>query len=513
MKHILKISLLTFTVLLGACTDLEEQPFSEIFADEFYKTEAEFEAAQATVYSTMSILSDWRLEGLDMESDAIAIPQRGNAWGYDGFKQFERHRILSTEQRMMGSFWAGLYKGIMTANATLETFSLAEQSDLNALYSAETRLLRALFYMYLIDMWGDVPLVTASRVETTNLAGRESRSVVFDFIESELLEVAQVIPSRGESDALPFPRVTKETAHALLATLYLNAEIWKGQAMLDECVEQCDKILKNGNYGLVDNYFDLFKVKNEDASREILLYLDIEAGITNGNLPTVNRSLTDTYIKDLYPSFPSKGQNGMCVQPYFYNMMDDDDIRKSEGLLAGLVIGKNGEPLKESGQEINHKVEFDYWDAGLFDGVRITKWEVDMGAIGIFNSHGVPLIRLADIMLQKAEALIRKSGPNAVSDDLINQVRARVFDPALHSEKLRSGYTLEAVYWERGFELLSEGHRRRDMVRFGTFTEASKDLKGDGSPWYEAHSADYILWPIPQGDMDANPNLKQNEGY
>ena len=300
----------------------------------------------------------------------------------------------------------------------------------------------------------------------------------------------------------------------MLATLYLNAEVYTDTPRWQDCIEQCDAIMNVPDYSLVNNYFDLFKVDNATlAAQEMLFFVNVIPGISpGGGIGFPRASLTQEWVIDRYPNFPHSLFNGPAVQPTFYRKYDDDDLRKKDGFLEGVQISiKDGSVLKNSsGQIVDHTIDFYLQPSdappgsnyqGNFNGVRIIKWEPDPNAISTTQGNGVPLIRLADILLQKAECLIRLNGPNAVSDELINRIRARVFKP----EKPLTGATLEDIYWERGFELFAEAHRRRDQIRFGTL-----NLAGDFHP---AHSEDYNLFPIPQNQLLANPNLGKNPGY
>jgi hypothetical protein len=137
------------------------------------------------------------------------------------------------------------------------------------------------------------------------------------------------------------------------------------------------------------------------------------------------------------------------------------------------------------------------------DGARCFKWEFEAG-LSISMENDFHIFRLADVYLMKAEALVRGGGDNAEATELVNALRRRAFDddPA----KLLSNVTLDDIYKERRFELAWEGYTRQDMIRFGTFL-----LPRDFKPWQS--DPKYLLYPIPQQDLDANSNLIQNPGY
>jgi hypothetical protein len=319
------------------------------------------------------------------------------------------------------------------------------------------------------------------------------------------LESIESLPSGQET----FPRINKETARAVLAHLYLNAEIFTGIGRWQDCINQCDAILAVPDYSLATNYLDLFAVDNDMVASEMLFYVDHEPGVSGGSIGWVRATSNTAYMQEYYPNLPYNVWNGPAVQPTFYRQYDDDDLRKQQGFLEGQMLTKSGEPLVDAnGFLVNHVIDFYLRPSdgppgyqALYEGVRIWKWGVDVNAVDADQGNGFPVIRLADIMLQKAECLIRLNGPNAEADQLINQVRARVFVP----EKPLIGATLDDIYWERGFELFSEGQRRRDQIRFDTFHLAD-DFHGE-------HDRSFNLFPIPDSEILANPNLEQNPGY
>ena len=140
------------------------------------------------------------------------------------------------------------------------------------------------------------------------------------------------------------------------------------------------------------------------------------------------------------------------------------------------------------------------------------KYAFDSKAHIVFATNDMPLIRLADIILAKAEALNQKNGPNQESVDLVNQIRARAFNNDLTKNKKLSDFASkdalnEWILKERGWELYFEGHRRVDLIRHGKFLEMAT-ARGAIDP-----TAKRLLFPIPQSEIDINSNLTQNSGY
>lgn len=522
MKKLFKITGLLIagaTIILVSCEDIGENLNDVVTTETEFTQEAEFQAILADSYNTLNQYAFWYLAVVENYSDAITIFTHTTGWNNDRHRRTDTHQLNASDQRRfpLGTVWNPVFNGIASVNGTINLLeSLPDENEFKEEFLAQARVIRAFHYFLGMDAYGAMPLVTTSSPPIGEpLPSRAPTSEVFAFLESELLEVIEVLPS-GRAGGSPTDAVVinRETARAILATLYLNAEVYTGQARWEDCIEQCDEILAIGDYSLAPNYFDLFKVDNiEIASQEMLFVIDFISGVSpGGGIGWPRVSLTNEWVFDRFPNFPYSLFNGPAVQPTFYRRYDDDDLRKTEGFLEGVQTSiVDGSVLTApNGDIVDHTIDFFLQPSdappeanyqGNFNGVRIIKWEPDVNAIGNQQGNAVPFIRLADIMLQKAECLIRLNGPNAVSDDLINQIRARVFNPA----KPLSGATLEQLQWERAFELFSEGHRRRDQIRFGNLNEAD-DFHGP-------HPESFNLFPIPQDQLDANPNLGQNPGY
>jgi len=201
--------------------------------------------------------------------------------------------------------------------------------------------------------------------------------------------------------------------------------------------------------------------------------------------------------------------NGLSVQTEFFYMYEDDDIRKENNFLWGAQYSSTGEPLIDNGYEkeldpdgphIHFTPEFvSLYNTIRQSGVRIKKWEIEMGGNGFLNSDFF-VFRYSDILLMKAEILWRMNPTSSDALELINQIRARAgVDPfsMLNEQNLLD---------ERGRELFLEGWRRSDMIRFGKYNNPTI---------FKPYTSEDFrrLYPVPKDQLDANPNLKQNTGY
>jgi hypothetical protein len=154
------------------------------------------------------------------------------------------------------------YTGVARANSVLENLEkTTSQSPLVPIGIAEVRVLRAFYYWWLMDLYGGVPIVTVAVLDPKNPPTPNTRQQVFDFIVSEInAALPNLEVSFGPGN---WGRVTRGAAQALLATVYLNAEVYTGTPKWTECIAACDAMINSGMYNLLASYSDYFKLANE----------------------------------------------------------------------------------------------------------------------------------------------------------------------------------------------------------------------------------------------------------
>jgi hypothetical protein len=499
------MAFLSMSLLFWTCTDLQESPFSSVTPESFYTTEQELVAAVVPVYNNLYRYF-WNPTNLaEVSSDEIFVPTRGGDWDDNGrWRAIHQHTWTSTLVDIGGG-WLDSYRGIAFANSTLENLDQSPQSgtQLVRTFKAEVRMLRAFYYWWLCDMFGGVPIVTAAVTDPDNPPTPNTRQEVYDFI---VAEVTEVLPQLETSHtAANYGRVTQGSANAFLATVYLNAEVYTGTPRWNECVASCDAIINSGLYELLPEYGDNFLIANEGAGNTETIFVI-------PTRPEADVSFTFIMRTMHYNQLPTSPWNGFAVVADFYNTFDTTDVRFGHMLVGPqfVLAGPNaGEPAYDrQGERLDFTVESPLIGATEHNGPRILKWEPDPNASGGDNGNDYAFFRYSHILLAKAEALNELNGPNQESIDLINQVRARCFDPdkpLVLGDYASTADLRAAILDERGFELLWEGYRRQDQIRHGTFGNAwnHKDVS---EPYRE-------LFPIPQTQVDANPNLVQNPGY
>lgn len=522
-------------VSVTACTNLDEEVFSDITKDNFYNNKQEVTAAVLRPYThlganTMSWggqANYWRLN--ELTADQLALPQKGKHW-YNGgdFIRLHYHTWTPAETGVENP-WNKLFQGAGFCNNTLEELEGLDaenvgmtEEELEAA-KAETRVLRAFFHMKAMDAYGAIPIVT--KVGEPLNPERKSRKEVFDFVESELKESAELLPDLSQQMV---GRASKAAAYAMLSELYLNAKEWIGEERWDDCIAASDMILdgkvggQSGDATLEDNLTAMFATNNH-LSNEVLFSVAYDYKATNYWYKW-NNDLWHYNQKEAYNA-NQNGNNGIVVIPSAYDAFEDNDLRKSTWMLIGPqykygtknpILGSEeykGKPLvfvKEIRRNSEGKTQSDMTQGEENSGARFAKYLP--GSIDDDNywSNDMVIYRVAEIYFNKAEALMRKNGGTVTSDavELVNAVRKRAFAAKdwPSAQYTTSTLTMDELLAERGREFIFEGKRRTDLIRFGKF---------DTSSWWDhkPSSAEKKVFPIPAAQIASNPNLTQNPGY
>lgn len=504
--------------LLPGCTDLGEETFGVITPDNFYRTEEEVLAAMVPVYAQLRTALGAYHDLSQVSADESIVPTRGQDWN-DGGKWIAMDgHTWDPSLPDLNTAWVNAFTGVARANGLLENLQEIDIPD-KARIEAELRVLRAYFYYQLLDLFGRVPIVGDDEfaLDPDNLPPNEPRAVLFNWIEQELLESREALPLQW--DASNFGRVTQGAADALLASMYLNAEIWTGELTAtsltrgtprwQDAVDAVDRILNSGVYQLETDWFRNFSPDNENSPEHIFLVQ---------HLPLPNLGETIPYKVLHYNQWiSSAGQpwNGFSTLADIYLQFDEND-RRREIFLAGQAYSyETGEPVTDrSGNPLIFDDIEDILNSSEGDGIRILKFPPDPASTDQNSGNDYAFFRLAEMYLIKAEALNELRGPNQESIDLINLVRQRVFDAGAPlqlgdfptKESLR-----QRILQERLFELTYEAKRRQDLIRIPADDGKPMFLKA----WkFKPESEVYrILFPIPQVQVDANDAMTQNPGY
>jgi hypothetical protein len=373
--------------------------------------------------------------------------------------------------------------------------SAALRADI-AQYRAEARFLRALSYWHGIDLFGDIPLLTEADPLGSTPPLQSTRSEIYTFIVSELNDIAGSLPAAGAAN---YGRATGPAAKMLLAKLYLNAGVYTGTPNYSGALTAAQDVIAS-SYTLDNNFQRMFKADN-NSSPEIIFSIPQDGlktqtwgGVTFLIHASCGASMSAT-------AYGIDGcWWGLRLKPQAYNNYSAGDNRASYFYTTGQQV------------QVNAIGNFN-------DGIAAPKFQnvTTSGAPGSHPTHvdtDFPVFRLADAYLIYAEAHLRGGGGTAGQAlTYVNALRQRAYGGASGNISAAQ-LTLDFVLNERGRELLWEGHRRTDLVRYGRFTGSSYIWAWKGGTLAGVGTdAKYNLYPLPANELVANPNLKQNPGY
>ena len=535
-KYLFIIAALT---LLSSC--LDENPRDRIEEEEAINSaNALYLNAVANLYNYIGGHND--CEGLqgttrgvyDLQtftSDEALLPTRGGDW-YDGglWQSLFTHSWTPTETILEGT-WNYLYKVIVLCNYSLYLLDshrdLVSPLDLSA-YVAEVKALRAIYYCYLLDLFGSVPYVTDTEIDMYSVR-QLSRSQIFNNAWNDLIESRRFLSSEhSNQEGVYYGRITRPVVDFVLAKMALNAEIWYDDVWTDDereagsdillpcgelgemtawdaCIYYCDQVTQAG-YQLETDYRENFSVYNEE-SKENIFVIPMDKGLYANEFSNLFRSRHYNHGSALGLG----AENGISatvstVLTYGYGT-DEVDRRFAYNFYADTVLvdGRtvhldNGEPLVY--QPLAVKIDLTGSPYEKTAGARMAKYEVDRTAYndGKLQNNDIVLFRYADVLLMKSEAKVR-SGRNG--DEELNQVRKRVGMPYRKA-------TLDNLLDERLMELAWEGWRRQDLIRFDRYHLPYSSRPANAK---EETTRYTIVFPIPQRAMNLNDQMAQNPGY
>jgi hypothetical protein len=484
-----------------SCTNLNENLYDKVSSDEYGKTPDEINTIIGSAYASLRGFNDGITISYpngeyvfflnEVASDEACIATKiGGGW-YDGGVYIDAQKHTWTpENRMILASWRYCFVGISKVNSVIfqvEQSNLSEEQMVPI--KAELRAIRAYYYYILLDMFGNVPIVT--NYDVSELPANSTRLEVFEFVESELNDIAADLPSGAV-----WGKFTQNVANTLLAKLYLNSEVFTGVARWQACITACDKVI---GYILEPNYFTNFLIQNE-VSRETIFAIpfDSKSGTTGNYLQSMTVQEYQKFAISPTGNYPGS-PNGLISQPGLYSSFDDGDLRK-KSLLEGKQINiSTGEViLLDDGSELDYTEEIlDLNAAKDNEGVRMYKYETKDGE-GWERDHDWVVMRYSEVLLMKAESYVRL-GNSGSAFTLVQEVRSRAGLSTV------GPIDLDFINNERKFELVYEGNRRTDNIRFGDFFQ----------PWWNkgATPAYRGIFPIPQSELDKNTNLVQNPGY
>lgn len=434
-------------------------------------------------------------------------------WGDEGVPAFNYNQ-WSASHPMLKGFYYRLYFGVTICNHYLEN-----QSEHDATMTAEVRFLRALYYYYLMDSFGNIPFLTTV---SSDAAEQVKRADMYTWIEGELLDCVndmseprvKVYPDAG------YGRADKAAAWLLLARLYLNAEVYTGTPQWSEAARYAKLVMDspyslyktgNANYSA---YQMLFMGDNGEngASVEAILPL-LQDGITTTSYGTTLFLIASTFKAADMPSCgTTETWAGNRTRPELVAKFFPNGDAPQATTADMLTAAKDDRALfwgKGRTLSVDNVAEFT-------SGYSVTKFS------NLYSNGGTPhnskfidsdffLMRAAEAYLTYAEATCRNNGGTITPEgkSAIDEIRSRAHAPA------RNSYSLNDILDEWSREFYFEGRRRIDLIRFGYFGGTSEyrwQWKG-GVQNGTNFNSNLNIFAIPDTDLNTNSNLVQNPGY
>jgi tetratricopeptide (TPR) repeat protein len=494
MKKVVLISIISLLTIFSSCSFLDESPIDRLVTTNFYSSSKDAQAAVDATYQQLNNIYNRLMYMLgELPTDNLK-----NGLGMPNpFLQNLEFLRIDPENTFVKDMWVNCYGGISRANSAINNIpNVTMDATLQNRLIGEARFLRALYYFNLVRFFGDVPLV--SKLESINdaMGARIAKEEVYQFIIDDLTFAENNLPYRSEYGTKDEARATKGAAKILLGKVYLTSgEFQKAKEKLAEVIENENTF----GYGLHTNYADNWDPV-EEAGIEAVFYLEYKktpypnngemglAGpkysIPGGNIGMSGSNEADIPTRELYDQY------------------NPDDNRRSKNMKFDFLNPVSGKILTSS-----IPLSGKYWIDGL-----LSSGDCDV------NMH---VIRYADAILMYAEALNEvNEQPKALT--LLNRIMERAFGnntgnySAMSKENFRA-----AVIHERRLEFFHEGHRWFDLARTGTLVQRMKDHSAYEASVAETNKTEiaanikdaHILMPIPQRELDLNPELVQNPGY
>ncbi|WP_412986700.1 RagB/SusD family nutrient uptake outer membrane protein [Pontimicrobium sp. IMCC45349] len=515
MKKAIKtlVVLLSFSVLgIYSCTDdLNTTPKVELTLEELLAEDPDaIEGIVSRLYASFALSGPNGPGSSDIDDDAGESPfLRGiinlqdftadgmkNRWGDDGLDQLTTTSNWDGNNKFFRYLYNRIYYTIPQCNNLIQVLNSTSVED-SELALNEARFLRSLAYFYLIDSFGKGVLVTEDNLGTSEPLPEASRLELFTYVETELLEIEPLMPTTNS-----YGRANRYVVDMLLAKLYMNAEVYIGQAKYNEAAIYVNKIIDEGGYQLANNFIQNFSGDNFNSPEIIFpLIADAVTSQSYGNTTyIVNGSLSsDTMPLEDFGSL--QGWQGHRASPAWYGLFGD--LNTSNDTRASLfwTDGHNYD-----------MTDYREWTDG-YPSTKFRNTDFNVNSTPTdFSGTDFPLYRLADVYLMYAELAVRGAGNTNMDTalSLVNDVRTRSMTNPINSFDL----TLDFILDERARELNLEGHRRTDLIRFNKFTGGNYIWPWKGNTAEGTSIPDhYKLFPIPEQARGANPNLTQNPGY
>ncbi|MCI2083182.1 MAG: RagB/SusD family nutrient uptake outer membrane protein [Bacteroidales bacterium] len=560
-------------VLTCSCTNLDETVYDQVTSDNYYNTKMDVIRAvyRPFEHGYYSVQSRQVIE--ELAGDQVATWKKDDWWDDGGKWRRLHYHTWTTEEEVIKTEWDGCFTGTMQCNSVIDDLNTLDpdkfgftEAEFEGLVS-QCRTLRAWFYIRLLGMYRNIPLVASSKVSSDTVAQAKPQEV-FDFIEKELKECIDLLPAKEGTggNGTAQGQWTKAGAAALLVRLYLNAEKWIGEKKYTECETYAENIIDGvyGTYSLGKTWDEVYDWQNEDCPEVIFAFPSAKGYshyVYSGDMFwwTVPARTVANYFGDTkagngdhnckYGFSPSLAPDGT---PYttelgrpvakFQKYPEDYRLKlyknlgnsKREGMMlfgyleyvengvTKRVVSPTGgydlylrDMVADFGSTPPDEVPSDQ-TSDMLHGDHNSGWRYCKYPFygdddeGQMQSDYVE-IRLPEIIYSLAECKFRE-GDAIGAGKLLNSVRRRnypedVVESYLYAPEGPVQLTESELLDEWGREFISEGRRRTDLIRFDKFcTGVWWDKEADG----DSHTE---ILPVPRDVLNSNSALRQNPGY
>ncbi len=549
MKPTLFIRLFTLSALsfsLGSCTDLDVDIKSQL--TEFPDSERAAEAILADVYAAYRGAmgrDHWMAQTLSAD-EAVSVSM-GTDW-FDGgrYREFHVHN-WNADNGLLPSIWNDASTGITLANNAIELFGEDKEK-----LTAPARAIRAYYYFILMDNFGAAPLITGP---VDAVPARSSRAEICRFIETELLAVKDLLPTTVS--VATYGKATKYMAEALLAKLYLNWAVYTAADVanynpsaqnekLNDVVAMCDQIISSGQFNLTSHKFMAkFRPDNGYQVKDFIFAIPYDREKQQGM--TYSRFWIHRSAQNQFATLPQSVGGTFRVLPSYLEKFNLEGDERNASYIGGkqyywsnyvedktrpFLIRTSKRGIDQDYNAADADAQFDWQlettkeitlrsdgaatlnvgndQKGRSMGYRSIKFYMDVAVTSANQrnqSNDVPVFRYADILLMKAEAILRGAAATSgqTAQSLVNQIRTYVNAPVLTAAP-----DLQDVLDERAREFADESWRRNDLIRYGKF----EDNWGFRSLYPAGMSEKFRrIFPVPTTVLNVNTHWQQNPGY
>lgn len=500
MKKIVGYLLIAIVVLLSACDKkLDQNPISQQATSTFYVNQNDFLQGVNAAYNGLRTWPDRMLNLSETRSDNLYAISDGGVREWEGINSF--HKTIAGNSYVTEA-WSGNYSGIFKVNTFLENLSLKgadviSDAGLRVRLEGEARFLRAFYYFDLVRWFGQVPLIEKTLTPAEALqVGRSAVTDVYGRIISDLQFADSSLPEAYTATA-DKGRATKYAAKGLLALVYMTRSGptygIKGAGLgVNEwglALNLLNQIINSKKYTFSTSYADIFSYDKENNGEVIF---DVQ--YSTGSTPVVGSTFPWLLAPDTWFQSLGKGtQGGLTIRPVSNDLLssyETGDTRKTFSIQSGYTYSG----VTESRSFFKKYIDVSKTPANRLD------WPINFIAL-----------RYTDVLMMKAECILHgATGTQADVDAIVTQVRARAgLGPV-------TNVTLPQLMEERRKEFAAEGTRWHDLVRSGLVTTVMPAwiTKEDVGHVMQPFQTNYILYPVPQSELDVKPGLyDQNLGY